>query len=192
MADQQVSGGNGVWTTRTTGITPNGVLAGTTDTQLPVGFRRRAGNRRMTGCRRRAGRRPPVTRQPTGITPNGVLAGTTDTQLRVGFRHRAGNRRMTGCRRRAGRRHPVTRHHRAGRAPAPARWPLYFIRLAARDSDSNSRQTPGLCPGVCPCLLLRRIRRPLIAGPRLRTEAQAAAEWLGIRAVRGLRSSHTT
>jgi hypothetical protein len=151
--------------THTTGITPNGVLAGTTDTQLQVGFRRRAGNRRMTGRRRRAGRRHPVTRHPTGITPNGVLVGTTDTQLRVGFRRRAGNRRMTGCRRRAGRRQPVTRHHRAGWAPAPARWPIYFIRFAAHDSDSNSRQTPGLCPGVCLFSCCCTIRKPRMARP---------------------------
>jgi hypothetical protein len=153
--------------THTTGITPNGVLAGTTDAQLQVGFRHRAGNRRMTGHRRRAGRRHPVTENhgATGITPNGVLAGTTDTQLQVGFRHRAGNRRMTGCRRRAGRRRPVTRHHRAGWAPAPARWPIYFIRLAVHDSDSKQSANPRAMSRGLPFLLPRRIRKPRTARP---------------------------
>lgn len=69
---------------------------------------------------------------------------------------------------------------------------LCCIPLAAHDSDSNSRQTPGLCPGGLPFLLLRRIRKPRIAMPtppgRRRGRSRAAG-YNGLRGVADRRQS---
>jgi hypothetical protein len=121
----------------------------------------------------------------TGINLNMALAGTTDTQLQVGFRRRAGNRRMTGCRRRAGNRHPVTRRQRALYPPAKARWPFYFIRVAAHNPIRTVGKPLGYVQGFAFSVAAQNTKTAHSEAHASRSEAQAAAERLGVSSCEG-------